>query len=261
MFKTITFLLFSQLAIGGAITISFVPDQASKGFFRFCGSACAVLLAISLLVGERLPSEAVLAMVVCLALLILFVVLVTTDRPRHARNVLYLASAAGAVGLIIHGIVMVPDGWPFWITVTGAVYGLSSALFLGSVIFGMTLGHWYLVVPTLPIGPLRTLTLLMIISTIAKGLLLGSVIYLGAGSDVSQIAETVDGFGRLQGLFFWARTLFGLIGPAIICYMTWATVKLNATQSATGLLYVATILVLIGETMSRFIYYTTQLPV
>ena len=261
MFRTITFLLFSQLAVGGALTLSLVPDQASKGFFRFCGSACTVLLAIALLVSEPFPSPALWAFVTSLVLLVLFVFLVAADRPDLARKVLYLASLSGAVGLLGYGYLSAPDMWPLWVSLGGAVYCLSSGLFLGSVIFAMTLGHWYLVVPTLPIGPLRNVTLLMIASTALKSLLLGLVVYLGAVSELPEIADTIAGFARMQGLFFWARVLFGLVGPIIICYMTWETVRLNATQSATGLLYVATILVLIGETMSRFIYFTTQLPV
>jgi hypothetical protein len=261
MFKTITFLLFSQLAIGGALTIALVPDQASKGFFRFCGAACALLLAVALLVSENLAPNAVAGLSLGLLLLILFVILIVLDKPGVARNVLYVAILAGCGGLVSHAISSVPQDWPTWVSLASPFYVLASAAFLGSVIFAMTLGHWYLVVPTLPIGPLRTLTRLMIWSTIAKGILLGLVLYLGSNSEVVEISETIAGFGRLQGLFFWARVLFGLIGPIIICYMTWETVKLNATQSATGLLYVATILVLIGETLSRFIYFTTHLPV
>lgn len=261
MFSAITFLLFSQLAVGGAATISLVPDQASKGFFRFCGSACALLLAIALLVYDISNPIALGLLGAALLLLVLFVVLIVIDRPGVARLVLYIAAAAGAAGLAAHSVASVPPDWPNWVRIAAPIYAISSALFLGSIVFAMTLGHWYLVVPTLPIGPLRTLTLLMIVSTAVKGLLLALVLYVGTGSTVTAIAETIESFGRLQGLFFWARTLFGLIGPMIICYMTWETVKLNATQSATGLLYVATILVLIGETMSRFIYHTTQLPV
>lgn len=261
MFKTLIFLLFSQLAIGGLWSIAFVPDQAGRSFFRFCGSACAILLAVGLLVWPATMSPAFIALLVCLALTSGYVALVVTGRTRPARVVLAAAGLAGGAGLGVLGYVSAPAGWPAWVAPAGTVYQLSSALFLGSVIFAMTLGHWYLVLPTLPIDPLRKLTTLMIAATAVKTVLLGLVLYLGAASPQPEIADTVAGFGRLQGLFFWARSLFGLAGPIVLCYMTWATVRLNATQSATGLLYVATILVLIGETMSRFIYHTTQLPV
>ncbi|MBS10380.1 MAG: hypothetical protein CME19_02100 [Gemmatimonadetes bacterium] len=261
MFGSITYLLFSHLAVGGILTISLVPDQASRGFFRFCASACALLLVVALSVGDRPSSVVSACLLVTVVLLIAFVLLVVTDRLRMGRPLLVLAAASGLVGLGAHGLVVVPKGWPAWVAYASAAYEVSSAAFLGSVIFAMTLGHWYLVVPTLPIGALRALTQLMIYSTAAKTLLLGVVLYLGAGSTVPEIADTVSGFSDLPGLFFWARTLFGLVGPIIVCYMTWETVKLNATQSATGLLYVSTILVLIGETLSRFLYHTTNLPV
>jgi len=260
MFNTITYLLFTHLAIGGAWAISLVPDQASKGFFRFCGSACAALLAIALFVAP--PQGPVLVHLgLTLGLLLIFVILIVNDQPALARKVVYAAGLAGAIGLSSRGYSMLPEGWPYWVAYASAVYEIISAAFLGSVIFAMTLGHWYLVVPTLPIGPLRTLTLLMIAAALLKTLLIALVLYLGAYSPVHEIAEIIEGFSRLGGLFFWARALFGVLGPLILCYMTWETVKLNATQSATGLLYVATILVLIGETMSRFLYHTTHLPV
>lgn len=261
MFNTLIFLLFSQLAIGGIWSVSLVPDLAGKSFFRFCGLACALLLAIGLFTGEQHHSLSLWGLVASLWLSCIFVGLIVCERPRQARRVLLGSGLAGAFGLAAYGFLTTPEAWPHWVAYASIVYQLSSALFLGSVIFGMILGHWYLIVPTLPIAPLRKLTQLMIIATGIKAVLLGMVIYLGASSTVPEIAETVEGFARLQGLFFWARSLFGLIGPIVICYMTWETVKLNATQSATGLLYVATVLVLIGETLSRYIYYTTHLPV
>ena len=36
-------------------------------------------------------------------------------------------------------------------------------------------------------------------------------------------------------------------GPAVATYLTWKTVKIRSTQSATGILYIAMTLVLFGE--------------
>ncbi len=261
MFKALTFLLFAQLAVGGICSISLVPDPAGKSFFRFCGAACAILLGIALAVKEELPVFVRTAFYIVFGLQCIYVALVQLGRRPVARNVLRLAGGSGVVGLAAFGFLDTPTGWPTWTLYASAAYQVITCLFLGSVIFAMTLGHWYLVVPALPIGPLSRLTNLMIVATGFKTLLLGAVLYLGSGSSVPEIADTIAGFGRIQGLFFWARCLFGLVGPIVICCMTWSTVRLNATQAATGLLYVATILVLIGETLAGFIYHTTHLPV
>jgi len=260
MFKTVTFLLFSQLAVGGLISIAFVPDPAGKRFFRFCGACCAILMAAALSVSS-VPFAVAVWLGICLIATGLFILLIQRDQLSSARKALIAAAGSGCAGLAANALLVSVVGLPTWVTVASVVYQISGAAFIGSVIFGMTLGHWYLIVPTLPIGPLRKLTLLMIITTGVRTVLLIAVLVLGGSSQVPEIAATIDSFSRLAGLFFWARTLFGIIGPIVICYMTWETVKLNATQSATGLLYVATILVLIGETMSLYLYHSTHLPV
>ena len=35
--------------------------------------------------------------------------------------------------------------------------------------------------------------------------------------------------------------------PSVFCYMVWRTVKLRATQSATGILYFGLVLIYLGE--------------
>ena len=260
MFKTVTFLLFSQLAVGGLISIALVPDPAGKRFFRFCGVCCAILLAAALSVSS-VPFEVAVWLGICLIATGPFIFLIQQDQFSIARKALVVAAGAGCVGLAANALLVSSPEMPMWVSAASVVYQISGAAFIGSVIFGMTLGHWYLIVPTLPIGPLRKLTLLMIVTTGLRTVLLIVVLVLGASSQIPEIAATIDSFSRLAGLFFWARTLFGILGPIVICYMTWETVKLNATQSATGLLYVATILVLIGETMSLYLYHSTHLPV
>ena len=261
MLKVITYLLFCQLAVGGILTISLVPDQAGKSFFRFCSTTCAILLAAGLFMADQIGQYPLLFFCISLVMACLSIVLILIDRINLARVSLIVATISGLLGLLAEGLSTTPQDLPLWVELASAVYFVAGSVFLGSTVFTMALGHWYLNVPTLSILPLRRLTKLIIASTSAKALLLGTVLGLGWASDVPEISHTIAGFSRLGGLFFWARVLFGLLGPIAICYMTWETVKLNATQSATGLLYVNTILVLIGETLSLFLYHTTHLPV
>jgi hypothetical protein len=261
MLNAITYLLFSQLAVGGLLTISLVPDQAGKSFFRFCSATCAILLAAGLFIADQIGQFPLVCFGISLAMACLSTILILIDRMNFARVSLIVATAGGLLGLIAVGLTTTPQDLPLWVELASATYLLASSVFLGSIVFAMALGHWYLNVPTLPIWPLRRLTKLIIASTSVKALLLGAVLGLGGASDMPEIADTIAGFSRIGGLFFWARVLFGLIGPIVIGYMTWETVKLNATQSATGLLYVNTVLVLIGETLSLFLYHTTHLPV
>ena len=63
------------------------------------------------------------------------------------------------------------------------------------------------------------------------------------------------------GIFFWQRVLFGLGGPALLSYMTWETAKIQATQSATGILYVDFFTVMVGEILAKYLLLSTTVPV
>ena len=51
-------------------------------------------------------------------------------------------------------------------------------------------------------------------------------------------------------LFLGLRWLAGLFGPLLLAWMTWQTLKIPNTQSATGILYVVVIVTFIGELVS-----------
>jgi len=63
----------------------------------------------------------------------------------------------------------------------------------------------------------------------------------------------------IDGIFFWQRVLFGLIGPAVLAYMTWETAKIRSTQSATGILYVDFFMVIVGELVAKYLLLATAL--
>jgi hypothetical protein len=57
------------------------------------------------------------------------------------------------------------------------------------------------------------------------------------------------------------RWLAGLVGVAIVIWMTWQTLKIHNTQSETGLLYVAVILTFLGELVSQLLSEGTTFPI
>ncbi len=272
MYRTLIYLVFSQLAVGGLLSMLVVPLEAGKRFFRFCTLACLVFLLVALRVGpfpiltpladgatdSTLPRRLLLASAL---LALIYLLAVVAERIKPQKPLLAAAGLTGAAGLLSDGYLACAYCSPFAAGVFTAASYLTSALFLGSVIFAMILGHWYLVVPALHIRPLRTLTRLMLGATLAKTMLTALTLYVFWVDGDIQIRETLRSFLGLGGLFLWVRVLFGLIGPLIVCFMVWQTVKIHSTQSATGLLYVATIFVLIGECVSGYIFYTTTIPV
>ena len=63
-----------------------------------------------------------------------------------------------------------------------------------------------------------------------------------------------------QGIFFWPRVIFGVLVPIILSVMIWSTVKIQHTQAATGLLYLAVVALLFGEFFSKFLLFSVNIP-
>jgi hypothetical protein len=125
----------------------------------------------------------------------------------------------------------------------------TAGLLLGSVLGAMFLGHWYLNTPTMELGPLRRLLVLVAVATIARA------VVCGAGAMLQfQLG------GPPPIAFVVLRWLAGLIGVGAMAGMAWQTLKIPNTQSATGILYVAVIGVFIGELTSQLLSAHTLFP-
>jgi hypothetical protein len=64
-----------------------------------------------------------------------------------------------------------------------------------------------------------------------------------------------------QGIFFWMRAGWGLLGPLLLFPMIWGTVKIRSTMAATGILYVDVVAVVIGEVLGAWLSTIAHLPV
>ena len=121
---------------------------------------------------------------------------------------------------------------------------MSGGSLLGSTLAAMFLGHWYLNTPTMELAPLRRLLKLM-----AGSLALRIAI---AGLGLTMIAFQGD-IGSINLPLVILRWLAGLIAVAAVIWMTWQTLKIPNTQSATGILYVGVILTFLGELLSQLL--------
>ena len=63
-----------------------------------------------------------------------------------------------------------------------------------------------------------------------------------------------------QGIFFWMRVGWGLLGPLLLFPMVWGTVKIRSTMAATGILYVDVVAVVIGEVLGAWLSTLAHLP-
>jgi hypothetical protein len=131
---------------------------------------------------------------------------------------------------------------------------VAGALVLGSFMAAMLLGHWYLNHPGMKLEPLRRLIGLCCLALLLRAALgAAALVYLARVGDLP---------GSTIGWSFLAfRWLAGLIGPAVMAWLTWETLKIPNTQSATGILYAAITLTFLGELTAQLLSRGLPVPV
>ncbi len=248
------FRLLAYLGVGGIGALAALdPRQAALGFFRFSAALYAVLGAVSVLVAPRLPLGAVAPLVAALGVAFAYAALAPRLGRRGGRAALAVAALAGAFALGVElWIAAAESGGTATYVALGAA--LASATLLGSVLTAMVLGHWYLVMPGAPVEPLLRLSWLYLGSLVLRAALLGLVAARLSGH---ALARALDDAGP----FVWPRLLFGIVAPLVLALMVISTVRIRSTQSATGILYVACVLVLIGEGLAKYLEVRTRLAV
>ncbi len=128
---------------------------------------------------------------------------------------------------------------------------LTGGLLLGSTIAAMFLGHWYLNTPTMELVPLRKLIVLMAVAVALRAVVCGVGLALQL---------TTTGLSTSELLMVFLRWAAGIFGVVLLAVMTWQTLKIPNTQSATGILYVAVIATFLGELTSLLLSAHTAYP-
>jgi len=249
--------LASILALGGLASLLLVePKDFGKGFHRFIGAMAALLLAAGLAGGALRGVPGWCALLSC-ALWVLLVQWGPAPWFRAALPVPILI----ACWALLTGTTYRPQA-PLlelsgWVAPGNA---LAASLLMGAVSLAMLLGHWYLVIPGLPLHHLRRMTRFLGLC-IALRLLLG-VVSLGSSQSVPALGgiSAWQVAGEMAAFFFWQRIGIGILAPAVLTVMVDRTVRIGSTQSATGLLYVTMIFVLMGELISRYLFLTLGVP-
>ena len=261
------FLLLLEAAVGGAIALFWVHarGEVSRGFtlftgicFLVCGSLAIWLRSVfPPLVSPEIDPTTVLWFAFERTLSIAFVVLLAV----------YLIGLGGqswrGIVRLIGPLVPLLGLASLWsaalVTPSGQLLGLgvplsvlAGAMALGSALAGLSLGHWYLVSPTLSIRPLIQLTFLCLGSVIAQIVLLPLLLFLPGAP-----ADRVQALFSEYLVFLGVRVVFGLLVPLVATVMTWRTARIRSLDSATGLLYIVAALILAGEIAARTLFFLT----
>lgn len=265
------FILLTEFTVGSLLVLLAADFRRMviPSFVKLCAAMIAIGAGLALWVSFTLgdaadvngyPLDASFMQTVRSVLLGLTLMLVayTLFVLRENRGLsLALGGTAAVVGLVALGLV----AWVFRLPTWG--YGvvllslLVGSLSVGAVSVGMIWGHWYLVTPRLPERPLVHMTLLLL-AVLAIQVVVTSV---SLALPVREVPASAPELSLGQNPFLWMRIGAGLLFPLVLAWMAWQSSMIRATQSATGLLYIAMGAVIAGEVIARGLLLVTAVPV
>src|SRR5688572_3867676 len=128
------------------------------------------------------------------------------------------------------------------------------AAMTGLALMDMLLGHAYLTASQMTMRPFARLNRML------AGVLIVRALAATAGALVLQQWRPLEMLWGVHGLMMITRWLVGLVVPAVFVYMAHDCIKRRSTQAATGILYVAGVLIFIGEIVALHLVRSTGLP-
>jgi hypothetical protein len=260
---------FLILLAGGIILAAAIssPAQVTLNWLRLCGILALVMAAISLFfyftrdaqpaqLSSQMRNIQVALLIATVALILAQLAFVQVAWRRTQR----IIAAAGFVFAVLAGTnllheMMIPLGtatkYPpkMWSMTVQSLAAAGIGAASGLALMDMLLGHAYLTASKMTIAPFRRLNLWVAAMLIIRVLL----------ATAATIAMPRDVWMR-DGLFILTRWLVGLIVPAVFIYMAHDCIKRRSTQSATGILYVAGVLIFVGEIVALYLVRSTGLP-
>lgn len=265
------YLVFSQLAVGGFALLLLVPKElVGANFYRLMGSIYLLVGGLSRCANLALHQQPVTfrnffgswqnsesISVICFVLILLIYTLSWWFKtPLLTRLFFFGGLISGVVWLILSAqryfqIVHLP-GEMFLLP----LQFLTAAALLGAVHSGMWFGHWYLVVPDLPVVYLKRFNTVLLCTLSGVALLLCLNLFF------RQQATDIVSFNLFYQIIFSMRVLIGILGTLFLYFITWDCLRpksvardvLGATRAATGFLFIAIITVLLGEFCSRLLF-------
>lgn len=163
-----------------------------------------------------------------------------------------LAVAAFVLG-VVAGLLLLQQFKPMnlpLLTLAAAFAAAASGLSL----MDMLLGHAYLNAAEMTMAPFMRLNLSL------AGAMIGRAILSIPVAMILNAQNPRPMLWGIFGLYIGTRWLVGFVVPAVFIYMTHDCIKRRATQSATGIMYVAGVLIFVGELIGLHLISQTGLP-
>jgi len=269
-FSECFFLVFGQLAVGGALGLAVPPFHVlERGFYRssggiFAGFALAFTVAKGVLSWQvpGLHGRAAVEFGLWLLFSVLFVTytaLLWTERGRLRARLFSATLLSGLVALVVSANGYLPPSFTGPVAWLYPLPFVTAAAALGAVAAGMLLGHWYLIDVGLSIDPLARL-LRFFMWTTALHTLVMAVVLGSAWWSSPAAADAATSLVTQHRALFGARLLLGPLPALAIGWLIHRTLGIPQTMAATGLFYVAILFVMVGEMLGRLVLYQTGLP-
>jgi len=268
-------LFLTQAAAGSLLALLLIPPRAGgRGFFRYTVGQSALLLILGVASAGIAGSAGRLTQSLFVAAFLVLLV---------SAGLFHLGRLGAGFGLMAAALAPVVAGISLDAMAIEAARGaagppaalyvldaLTAGLVSGSVLIAMILGHYYLNIPGLSIGHLQRLALLALsaigvrAAVLAVGIAgqadtLSPLVNLLLDTSGSVLPET--GMDPFVIVVLLLQLVFGLAAPAVFLFMAWRTARISSTQSATGILYVSLIMVIMGELSGRYLVTLTGLPI
>ncbi len=274
-------LFLFQLSVGCMVTLAMMPlQEVDRKFYQLSSGLSSILVAVGLGLAWYYPLElpqnfgavsavqqqwsqaATMAFLVYGLVIFFLYVRMRRDKLGGAKAWVRVGAILGALALALEGMAFRPEG------LQGGLKGLllsvdflTAAWFLGVFLLAMVFGHWYLV-KSMPKKLLRRMAEILIVVLVLRVLVVAGTLWffsvkVPGGAESIQWLMDIE---RGHGMFFWQRLLVGLGIPLVLSYMIWSTAKIGANQSATGLLYVGVVFVMIGEMLSKYMFMMSGIP-
>ena len=261
-----------EVAVGGmvALFITDVTRQVTRGFLASTGAVLLIIGALGAVAEFYLPDPAVLTdhpvdatwlvpstrLAAGFMVLFLLYLVAVYLRPPVLHVVLgAIACLVGVAAVVTQSFAFPTPGWGAYGSAPSFVL---SALTIGTVTTAMLLGHWYLVVPNLSTRPLFILLGMLAGGLVLQAALAGVALALLAGrSSVASVTDVVSGGYSLP---FWMHVATGIALPLLITGLAFQSTRMRSLMSATGLLYVAVVLTLVGQITGKVVFFSGRLP-
>ena len=255
-------IMLTELSVGTLLLTSLLPPrQIRLSFFTFNSLLSALSAAIALLlmkvgVGSAWSDVRFLGLTVIGATMAFG--LFRLEKEDMGRIAMILSGLLGLMlGLLpLSGQILALRGIDTPAKFLLDASFLAGTALLGTATVGMILGHWYLVMRRLSFEYLEQFAKILFGAVALRALLLCGTMMTMKSFDPklwdlfsTQVLE-VSGGGVF---FFFLRIVLGIAAPLVLAYMILRTVKEQANQAATGLLYITEVCVVFGELLAAYL--------